>query len=192
MKKIYLLLIMAATFITMGCSSDDKDDRGSTYKEAWYIPEGFISDQVAGLKKEINYWIQKGYTDPSDYFSSEGMLMIDNYYIPMGVYNGSRTAIHILDNKTLQTFGNAFYCRLGSNPSGLKLKQLLFTVDLGPIVGKVGCYAQGGTYYNYTKTEDGFWISNYDTYYEEFMFRDGKLIPNGGGAWVEFDPNAQY
>lgn len=191
MKKIYLLLIMAATFITMGCSSDDKDDSGPTIKEAWYIPEGFISDEVAGLKEEINYWIQKGYTDPSDYFSSEGMLIIGNC-ISMGVYNGSRTAIHILDNKTLQTFGNAFYFRPGSNPSGLKLKQLLFTVDLGPIVGKVGCYAQGGTYYNYTKTEDGFWISNYDTYYEEFMFRDGKLIPNGGGAWVEFDPNAQY
>lgn len=206
MKKIYLLLMMTATFIAMGCggsgSNDEDDDTGggsgssssgATIKEGWYIPEDFISDRVEGLKKEVNYWVQKGYTEGSQYFDDEGGLCYPNKQIvEWGVYDASMTALHILDKKTLQTFGNAFFYRPGSTPQYLKLKQLLFTVDLGPIVGKVGCYATGGSYYNYIQTENGFCFSDYEYLYEEFIYRNGQLFRNGGGRWVEFDPNEQF
>ena len=209
MKKLKIWGMMALVVMALpimlacgGSGSNDEDDdsgggssSGATINEGWYIPENFISDRVAGLKEEVNYWVQKGYTDGSQFFDSEGQFTNPENIgagSNWGVYDASMTALYIVDKKTLQTFGNAFFYRPGSTPQYLKLKQLLFTVDLGPIVGKVGCYATGGSYFNYTTTEDGFWFSNFQDYYEEFLVKNGQLFRNGGGRWVKFDPNKVY
>ena len=198
-----MVLVVMALPIMLACggsgSNDEDDDSGggsssgATIKEGWYIPENFISDRVAGLKEEVNYWVQKGYTDGSQYFDAED-LFTNPENVGSGtnwdVVDASMTVIHIIDKKSVEVFGNAFFGRIGGKCN--VLKHLLFTVDLGPVVGIVGCYSDGSRFFNYTTTEDGFWFSNFQDYYEEFLVKNGQLFRNGGGRWVKFDPNKVY
>lgn len=201
-----MLMTVVVSFCMTACggsSSNDDDDDGnygggsssSVSVGKWYIPANVISSKASELRGTVNECIQKGATSKSEYFESDGSFTFpwfsgeahDVEWNPGGYDDLS--AIHIISKNTLEAFFGAATYRYGAKPDNL----LLYAIDLGTVVGKVGRYANYSRNYTIYEDEDGFWFGDgYDGVFEQFNYGNGQLYQNGGGTWVQYDQKKTY
>ena len=194
------LAIMSALTISM-CfvSCDDDDDSKSGYKGKWYsarINEESIKVEKSDKQNTLREKIQEGFTKTSDYFESDGLFKWpyrdDPNLIELHQYAQSyEVCIHFINSNTLEVFYTDYDMAYKLGSSGASGKLLLYSIDLGSVVGKVGQYAYGssGTAYTYEKIDNKIYVPLWG---EIFTIIGDDLLRDGGGRWTPFTPGKAY
>ena len=208
MKKTFrligflLMAVMSFGMVACGGDSDDDDSGGgggggSSMSGKWYINSTTIPDKANDISSTLKGCVQAGYTNSSSYFDSDGKLHFFSYVIGNTAYAGEEVetvgrliSIHIINNNMLEAFFDGRTYKLyGSGAAG---KQLLYSINVGSILGTVGIYAESSRYYTYYSDGDSFWFGDENIGIFEFANYNGELYENGGGKWVEYDPMSTY
>ena len=202
MKKIFYFLSMtlmafAFVFTFSSCGGDDDSGSGnsSSSNDRWYIPSDAISQKVNSLSEGINSYGNGMYQ--SDFFQSNGVFEFPQfrreerddgiiYGYPTDWESYGLAAIHFINDNTIEAcFAPMTYKMYSSGTTG---KTLLYTLDMG-FVGMLGVYASYTRLFTIYHDDDGFWFSDGEEVFYEFNYDNGQLYMNGGGTWVQYDPN---
>lgn len=205
MKKHFLFLAMALlasamTFTLTACGGDDDSGSsgsgsGSSSSGRWYIPSKAISQKVNELSEGINSYgngmLQTDFFDSYGEFEFPQFRRVETnngiiYAYPSEWKSEGLAAIHFINDNTIEACFTPRTYQLGS--SGTTGKTLLYEMDMG-FVGMLGVYASYTRLYTIYSDGSGFWFSDGEEIFCEFNYANGQLYMNGGGSWVQYDPN---
>ncbi len=197
MKKLYFLMMMAATLFVLGCGGgDDSDDdvwggSGNDLKDKWFVcvPP---SDKISEIAQWVNQDIDYGYTESSEYFDSTGKLDHPGgrvFWFESTYGNGQVVALHIIDDHTMEGYINGGTFQLGNTSSFELKKYLLYAMDMGSFLGKLGFYSSHLAYYNYDKINNQIFVYMLPG---TFTISGNDLLMDGGGRWVGVNPKKVY
>lgn len=206
MKKHFLLLTTllmacAMVFSFTACGGDDDGGSGSgsgggsSSYGRWYIPSNAISQKVNELSEGVNSYGNGMYQ--SDFFQSDGEFEFPRFHrgerndgimyaYPSEWKSEGLAAIHFINDNTIEACFTPRTYQLGS--SGTTGKTLLYTLDMG-FVGMLGVYASYTRLFTIYSDGNSFWFSDGEEVFCEFNYVNGQLYMNGGGTWVQYDPN---